>query len=204
VGGGGDSLKCNAHAVGADLGVSNDLRDGSHFSDPMVANEAMVGLDGWPLTLETWFATWADWPAGNVDWEMSLSGDDHSITIGTNANSTSNLLMYRIDGGAWTSTGATIEHNGVTWNNISMAIRESHVTFAVNEGGSGSIQVNGDFSGWTFHTITVLSNVADNTRAGYISQINVLGDWDHNIVPEPAALTLLGLGLLVVITRRRS
>jgi len=206
--GGGDALKCNAHILGggSNLGVSNDLRDGSHFSDlngTTPTTDVLVPADGYPLELQASYATFSTWPSQDVDWEISLVGDSHSVSIGSGAPS-SNSLWYKIDSGSWTEVaGSTINSGNNVWNVLSMAIRPTHIIFGAELNGSGSVQVDGDFSDYSFHTIEVLSNYEDNCRAGYIGDINILGDPTQNIVPEPAAMLLLGLGLPLVARRRR-
>ena len=213
---GGQSLKCAS--AGYDPSITNDLTDGSHWSDPMVAGETVVPAIGSSITLQTeGYRVFSDKPCGEVNWEMTLSGDDHSVAIrapGGSVGVTVDYYEYSIDGAAWADTTVKIVQGTVGqnfWDQTYLEIGTNYIKVGVValDGAGGGTHPNGTnsqnvatgaYSDWGFDTISFDSSDAATSKAGYVSEINLDGG---NIIPEPASMLLLGLGLPFVARRRR-
>ncbi len=207
---GGQNLKCAS--PGWDSGITNDLNDGSHGTDPLTAGEFVGPKAGSPITLSGGYRVFKDKAVGAVNWEMVFSGPSHSFGMraagGLGDAGTSDVYEYSIDGSAWADTTVSIIENassGNMWDGIWLEVGTTYLKVGAAALGTGhpgttsQTVATGTYSDWMFDTITIKSFDTPTTRAGYFAAITLTGE----VVPEPASLALLCFGCLVLVRRRR-
>jgi hypothetical protein len=192
-----------------DKGIYNDLNDGDNVSDPLAAGEFVAATASENVVLSSAYRQFSKWGGASVNMYLTLSGADHSVALrvpgGTTDEGDENYDVS-IDGGAWVDTGMIVRRSGAAgWDGIYIEVSPGAITVGVDplSGDSNPARsyeaATGDFTGWEFDTITIENVGADNSRTGYLAAVTLTGE----IVPEPAALLLLSVGLPFLARRRR-
>lgn len=197
-------------------------------ADYTVSSLAAVGFEGGASTTRTEFGAGNNIPGGTGEWlfqrasavggAASTASDYYGFTVTNNSGTGLTLdtftfdaysvtndagqsitayfqLYYQIDGGGYTAIGtaqSTTSPNGVTAN---VSEFSPLLNGTVDLSSIGSIN---DGSQVEF-LLSVYDNSGSNAKASFIQNIQLT----TVTVPEPSSTALLGLGGLLLITRRR-
>ncbi len=208
-------------AQGQQYFLAGDFNGWNSTANPLNAN-----LDGsYSLTISGTPGATVQWQVVTADWSFKTPGDSgltvynaggqftvnfYPGTFSDGWNPTSNragfvdpgLFGYEIMGdfsGGWgTPISMNSLGNGVYTATYTVDGAGAH-QFKFRKAGDWNISIGDDFSNWN-HNCTLTIPDASDTVQFTLDLPN--GRWQAVVVPEPTALSLLGLGSLLLVVRR--